>query len=110
MSILHKEQSLLEIRAQRERESALQSATLYLFRHMAETGELEDGAIAAHTALFEFWEADGNHAEGCIRRCPENGAPHRCIASPNLGARTAKKPPSKTPDVWMRITEEKGGD
>jgi len=74
---------------------------------MAERGELEDTAIAAHAVLFDVWEPDKPMQKGCIRRCPESMAVFRCIEthSPNPRARTAPNPPSKDPGKWEPVAE-----
>jgi len=87
------------------RETAIQSATVFMFRQMAEAGEIDNATIAAHTALFDLWDKEKGVSKGCIRICPEAEKPFRCIEPPSPKARTAPKPPSKNLAKWEAIAE-----
>jgi len=86
------------------RETAIQSATVFMFQQMAEAGEIDNATIAAHAALFDPWDKKEGVQQGCIRLCPETEKPFRCIESPNPKARTAPKPPSKDTAKWEAVT------
>jgi len=127
-NIRHRKDSILALREAREKEAAVQSAVLYLFRRMAEGGEIDDATIRGHAPLFDLWRGEDILAPGAIRRCPEDARLYRYGAEPLLpvsgdgdGAKAAAfagstqreqqglagkkqpKPPSKNPDYWKAI-------
>lgn len=106
MGLRARTDDLVKLREEKEREAAMQSATLLIFRKMAEAGNIEDNDIIAHAALFNLWAEDEAHAEGAIRRCPECGDIFRCIREPNARARSSKAAPSKAPENWASISEK----
>jgi len=100
MGLRHKKQSLLEIRKTREREVALESATLFLFRQMAERGEIEPSILLEHAALFEPWDGKEKLHKGCIRRCVESSSLYRYL---DTGKTKSTKSPSKDAEKWEKV-------
>lgn len=90
---------LLKLREKKEKEIAKQSATVLIFRKMAEAGDIGDSDIVAHATLFELWKESYNHKKGCIRRCPEDGRIYKCIREP----RSSIKAPSLSVENWKPI-------
>jgi len=130
MSVKHRVDSLTERREQREREAALESATLLIFRSMAQSGVIPAPVALEHAPLFEVWNEGDIMASGEIRRCPENGKLYRydtapaprlaadngimaltevmeltteAQAQPKTTKRGKPKPPSKSPDLWAEV-------
>ena len=105
MSVQHRVTCLRELRARKDREAAIQSATALVFQKMAESGGLDDSIIAAHSALFDIWQEGIRHEEGCIRICPKDGELYRCIRTPNQAAKSSKNAPSMAKANWALIDE-----
>lgn len=86
-----------------EQRAAAGTALPLVFRQMAESGGLDDGAIAAHATLFPRWEEGARYEKGSLRRCSLCGDVFRCIDPPTGGRARGSQPPSKSPRSWQRV-------
>ena len=106
MALRHRKDDLIALRERKARAAALETAVPLIFRKLAENGEISKVDIAAHSVLLEFWTEDGQHQEGCIRRCPEDGEAYQCIRTPNPAARSSMAPPSMAKENWEAVAKD----
>jgi len=94
-----------EVVAMRRKEAAVKSASLIVFRRMAENGELDDDTIADHAVLFDVWNKEDTLYKGCIRRCPETGELFRSLDVTNSKTKATQVLPSKADKQWEIIAD-----
>jgi hypothetical protein len=103
MGLRYREDDLLALREQKEREAAMQSAVALIFAHFAQQGLIDDRIISDHAVLFDFWDEKCFLHAGCIRRCPEDGRVYRFIREPDPKLPLPIEPPSMIAELWQKI-------
>jgi len=107
MGVRHIKTDLRARRESKEREAAVQSAALsasvFVFRHMAAAGEIDNNVILAHAALFDRWDKDADPTldKGAI--AIDDGRLYKRLEAPDPKVRGTPKPPSKAADKWAEI-------